>query len=644
LYFLISVCSAIKWPEGVDKGIFLFYPETMFIRKSLTHSKKNGTSYFTFRLVESRRTVQGVRQITLLNLGSHFSLPKEQWHALVLRIKDHLYGQDSLFPYNQELEEMASHYASCIVQSDQTLDSIEHNKDKEMKMIDINSLDMLRPRSIGGEHVALQTIQKLGLDKLLQGFGLTKHQYNGALGSLIGRVLAPGSELSTHAWLQKESGLGELLEYDFQQMSLTRMYQAADVLYKHKQTIEKHLYETEKKLFQFGDTITLYDLTNTYFEGTGARNVYAKRGHSKEKRSDCPLVTLALVLNGNGFPRKSKVYAGNVGEAQTLKEILSDLSSSHQSDNLLSKEDAKPTVICDAGIATEKNIQWLKEQKYHYIVVSRKKHRQFNEEDAVVVKKNRDYEVKIQRVHNEETGELELYCHSSRREEKDNAIMSRFEKAFEESLQKLHSGLKKKGCMKRYDRILEKIGRLKQKYSKVSQHYQIDIEKDEKTGHVCKLNWKKNIKANHKDNHPGVYCLRSSHKDWTELKLWKTYIMLTDLESVFKSLKSELGLRPVFHQKAGRTASHLLITLLAFHIVQTIRFQLKKEGIHTSWTGLRKHLNGHKRITMRMQTKEGETIHLRKPNEASPTQRTIYNILGISRYPGGRAKTYLKQK
>lgn len=615
----------------------------MFIRKTPIKSKTNGTSYFTYRLVESRRTEQGVRQTTLLNLGSHFAVPKEQWPELVSRVNDHLYGQASLFPYNQELETLAHHFATLIVKSRQSIENSEDRKEKDMRIIDINSIDMLRPRSIGGEHVALQTIEKLGLDKLLKGLELNKHQYNGALGAIMGRILAPGSELSTHTWLQEESGLGELLDYDFESMSLTRMYQAADLLYRHKEAIEKHLYETEKDLFQFGDTITLYDLTNTYFEGSALKNLQAKRGRSKEKRSDCPLVTLALVLSGNGFPKKSKIFAGNASEPQTLRDMILDLRKGEMSPSLISGQESKPTLVLDAGIATEANIQWLKEQNYHYIVVSRKKHRQFKEEDAVIVKKDGDYEVKVQRVENKETGELELYCHSTKREEKDQAISHRFHQLFEEALQKLQSGLAKKGCMKKYDRILEKIGRLKEKYSKAAQHYQIVVRKDEETGHACGLEWTQKMKDQHQDNHPGVYCLRSSHKDWSELKLWKTYIMLTDLEAVFRSLKSELGLRPIYHQKTSRTASHLFVTLLAFHVVQTIRSQLKQKGLHTSWDGLRKQLKGHERITVRMHAENGETIHLRKPSEATPRQVVIYDLLGLTHFPGGRAKTTLKQ-
>jgi transposase len=135
----------------------------------------------------------------------------------------------------------------------------------------------------------------------------------------------PGSELATHAWLQERSGLGELIDFDFNNLSLYGLYQVSDHLLKKKDAIEEHLYERQRSLFHLQETITLYDLTNTYFEGQSKANGFGARGHSKEKRTDCPLVTLALVLDSSGFPRRSHVYEGNVSEPITLAEMLQEL-------------------------------------------------------------------------------------------------------------------------------------------------------------------------------------------------------------------------------------------------------------------------------------------------------------------------------
>jgi hypothetical protein len=138
------------------------------------------------------------------------------------------------------------------------------------------------------------------------------------------------------------------------------------------------------------------------------------------------------------------------------------------------------------------------------------------------------------------------------REKKDQAISDRFLKRFEEALEKLNSGLHKKQCLKKYTKVMEKIGRLREKYSRVSRQYTITVEKDDVSGNATKMTWQQTQAPNTKDTYPGVYCLRTSRSDWDEPTLWNTYTMLTDLEAVFRSLKSELGLRPVYHQVTDR--------------------------------------------------------------------------------------------
>ena len=472
--------------------------------------------------------------------------------------------------------------------------------------------------------------------------GFNKHQLNVSIGAIIGRMVEPGSELSTHYWLQNNSGLGELLDYDFESMSLTRIYQASDILLKHKDELEKHLYEQERNILEFEDTITLYDLTNTYFEGSCKYNELGAHGHSKEKRSDCPLVTLGLVLDGSGFPKRSKVFPGNASEAQTLSEMIEELSCTQGNKTQQSLlENPKPTIVMDAGIATEENINWLIDNEYNYLVVSRKHYREFSEEKAVVVKNARDCTVKAYKKLNEETDEIELYCHSTQREKKESSIQNLFTTRFEDALKKLESGLHKKGCVKKYDKIIERIGRLKQRYSKASKHYDINVKKDSHTENVVEINWKRKEPSNNVDAYPGVYCLRTNQKSWDEKTLWRTYTMLTDLEAVFRALKSELGLRPVFHQKTRRVSGHLFITLLAYHIVHTIRYQLKRKGICSSWLSIRKQLEGQSRLTTTMQCKNGQTIHVRKSTRPEARQQNIYNALDISHYPGRIVKKVL---
>ena len=602
----------------------------MYIRRTTIKSRKDGGQYYTYRLVESRRTEKGVRQHTLLNLGVDFSLPREQWPDLTTRIEDILGGQQSLFDSDSDVETLAQSYASRIIASHQDTSDPDG---VDFREVDLDSLEMSRPRSVGGEHVTLEALRFLGLDTRLGELGFNGPQTAAAIGTIIGRACEPGSELATHEWLQERSGLGELIEYDFSNLSLYGMYQVSDQLLKKKAAIEQHLYEQERSLFGLQETITLYDLTNTYFEGQCKANALAAHGHSKEKRSDCPLATLGLVLDSSGFPRRSHVYKGNVSEPETLSEMLLDLEKGGASTG------RKPTVVMDAGIATEDNIGWLQEHQYPYLVVSRKKHREFDETSSVVVKKDDECTVRVQKVFDEERQETLLYCHSTRREEKDQAIGDRFTNRFEEALQKLAGGLHKKRCLKKHDKVMEKIGRLRQKYSRVSRQYTISVEKDDAGGNATKITWERKPTPNTTDTYPGVYCLRTSQTEWDESTLWNTYTMLTDLEAVFRSLKSELGLRPVHHQLTDRVSGHLFITVLAYHLVHAIRFKLKQVQIHSSWSTLRKVLSTQNRVTVSMQCKNDGTVHVRKSTRPEPRQQEIYSALGVQSHPGHTLKT-----
>jgi len=602
----------------------------MYIRRTSIKGRKDGSQYYTYRLVESRRTDKGVRQYTLLNLGVDFSIPREQWPDLTKRIEDILGGQRRLLDIDCDIDEIAHNIASRIIASRE--DTIDPER-IDYREVDVDSLEMSRPRSIGNEHVTLETLNFLGLDKKLGELGFNGPQKAAAMGTIIGRACEPGSELATHEWLQERSGLGELIDYDFGSLSLYGMYQISDQLLKKKAAIEQHLYEREKSLFGLQETITLYDLTNTYFEGQCSTNALAAHGHSKEKRSDCPLVTLGLVLDSSGFPRRSHVYEGNVNEPKTLSEMLHDLEKGGTTTEL------KPTVVMDAGIATEDNVDWLRENQYPYLVVSRKKHREFNKDLSVVVKQDDECTVRVQKVLDEETQETLLYCHSTRREKKDQAISDRFTQRFEEALQKLNNGLNKKRCLKKYDKVMVKIGRLREKYSRVSRQYTISVEKNDTSGNAVKINWKQTSGLNTTDTYPGVYCLRTSQTEWDESVLWKTYTMLTDLEAVFRSLKSELGLRPIYHQLADRVAGHLFITVLAYHLVHTIRFKLKQKDIHNCWSSLRKILSTQSRVTVSMRCKNGDTVHIRKSTRPEPRQQEIYTALNMKFHPGLTIKT-----
>lgn len=620
----------------------------MYIRKTKIKSGPNGEPYYSYRLVESVRKGKTVRQKTILNLGKYFAVEPEHWPALTARIEQIIEVQSeqtTLFDLDQKLgealESIAQSTAALIIHKyAQPLPSPANGHDDsagvehDFHTIDINHLEVLDPRAIGGETLACQAIEQLQLTQKLEALGFNGPQRAAALGSIVGRMLHPGSERDTHRWLQQNTALGELIDYDFKRTSLTRLYLASDQLLKHQTELESFLYRREQSLFQLKSTLILYDLTNTYFEGQAQGNPKAAFGRSKEKRSDCPLVTLALVLDGEGFPMRSHVFAGNASEPNTLQAMVEGLRDS--------TSDTVPTVVLDAGIATQDNLDWLKAHSYHYIVVSRErfKEKPLLADKAVVVKSDEKDPVQViaKRVDCPDSGEVRLYCHSTLREKKDSAIQNRFTQRFEAGLNRLNEGLGKKGTVKRYDKIMERIGRLKQKNTRVASGYDIDVTSDEKKEKALKISWQRNSKASERDEQAGVYCLRTNITSWSELDLWQTYVMLTEIESSFRSMKTELGMRPVFHQKESRVTGHLFITLLAYHLVQSIRYQLKEKGIQYSWQSIRNLMSSQQRVTLSMPTKEGVQIYLRTTSRAEGHQQRIYEALGISGDPIGRRK------
>ena len=605
----------------------------VFIRRTQTRNRTCGEPYTTHRLVESSRVGNAVKQTTLLNLGSHFDLPQPQWPALARHIDELVRGQRPMFDatLSESGQALAQRYAAQLIALRPSAAAVtaaeaaraQAGEPGRYQEVDLDSLEMVRPRSVGVEHAALWAMRQYGLEDKLAELGLNRPQIAAAIGNIVGRIAYPTSELATHAWLQQRSALGELIGFDFESMDLNRLYRASDALYMHREALQEHLFAQAQSILGFGQTITLYDLTNTYFEGIAAGVSKAKRGHSKEKRSDCPLVTLALVLDGSGFPRRSRVFAGNASEPATMSEMLTGLGAPPGA-----------TVVMDAGIASVANLSWLRAQGYHYVVVSKLRERQFDPALATEVESAGELTIKIQRVLDEQ-GHALLYCHSPAREQKDRAIDAAKAAGFEAVLLKLQAGLSKPRGTRDVAKIMERLGRAKQRYSRAAQHYQVEVTKDDTGTQVRAITWTKRIRPGSAAAHPGVYCLRTTLVEWDNATLWRTYAMLTNLEAVFRSLKTDLGLRPVFHQIDRRVEGHLFITVLAYHFVHTLRLQLKAEGIDDSWQTLRETLGTQRRVTATLQRRDGRTVHVRKATRPEPHHQKINKILALDPNPGG---------
>ena len=615
----------------------------MFIRQTRTNNKTTGESYTTHRLVRSERIGGRVRQITLLNLGRHFPVKQEDWPLLCSRIETLIGGQASLsLPASDAIEKAAQRYAGRLVERTPTSETLSGSTAapasdavpmpvsapaRDFQEVDIGSQQLLLPRSVGVEHAGLHAMEQMGFVEKLTELGVNGKIRAAIIGSVIGRMAKPASELATWQWLQRQSALGELIDVDFEGMSLMSLYRASDALVKHREALEDHLFGRARDLFGLEETVTLFDLTNTYFEGQLEDNASAKPGRSKEKRTDCPLVTLALVLDGSGFVRRSRMFEGSVAECKTLEGMLRGLDAP-----------VGALVIMDRGIATEANIAWLVEHQYRYLVVSRSFARQFDVTQSVSIENAGGETIRLQKESSEDGKEVRLYCHSEGRERKETGIVERFTQGFEAGLQKLADGLQKPRGEKRIDRLNERIGRLKEKSRGAAQHYEIDLTADEFGKKATAITWKKVLKEGSMATHPGVYCLRTNETGWDEEKLWRTYITLTDLESVFRSLKSELGLRPVYHSKEDRADGHLFITVLAYQLVQFLRVGLKAADIHDSWASLREVLGVQRRVTSSFLRRDGRNLNVRKCTVAEPDLMNLYKALELGSAPGGMKK------
>jgi transposase len=617
----------------------------MYIRRTKTKTLDEGGGYYTYRIVESSRLGDQIKQRTLLNLGKDFPIPKEQWPLLTKRIEQLIQQptarQEELFPLtdviDQRLESAAQHYSAQIVRKlarpvvGQLLEEADYHT------VDINHLEAFEPRSIGVETLALFAFMQLQLGEKLTELGFNGIDRAAAIGNIIGRMVSPGSELHTHGWLIRQSALGELIGHDYRNLSLTRLYTVSDKLLSHQAALESFLAQREQDLFSLPRSLVLYDLTNTYFEGGCETNPKAQHGRSKEKRNDCPLVTLGLVLDGDGFPLHSRIFAGNASEPGTLATMIDGLEGGGVTGG------RSPIVVMDAGIASDDNVEWLKTRGYRYLVVSREQRKEHPQasDDALLVRDDSKNRVTVLKEVCAETGETRLYCHSALKAKKEQGIRNRFHQRLEQALTQLHDGLSKKGTVKNYAKVVERIGRLREKNSVVSQDYSIDVIPDQHKKTAVAIKWRRDSKSDNKDYLTGVYCLRTNINDWPEEQLWETYITLTDIEATFRSLKSELGLRPVYHQKEDRVTGHLFITLLAYHLVHTLRYQLKHKGINLSWDSIRTIMSTQQRVRVSMPTDANQMIHVRTTTKPEVEQKIIYDALGIQADPIGPLKTII---
>jgi len=389
------------------------------------------------------------------------------------------------------------------------------------------------------------------------------------------------------------------------------------------------LQEAEEKIFPEESTLFLYDLANTYFEGAAKKNSAAKRGKSKDRRGDRPLMCLALLVDSRGYPIFSQIYPGNTSEPKTLAGVLERLEKDLEK-NLFRKT---PTIVADRGIATKANIALLEEKGYPYMVIERRKTEadyvsQFRDLNDFRIKKDEEGIIYFKKVEHE--GKARLLVASKAKSKKEEAMDTLKEARFLDDVESLKRSVKK-GNVILVPKVAVRIGRIMQRYPTVSKYYNIATLTDKSGKRVTAIKVEKKKKQREKrELLTGCYVTQTTHKDMAEEDILSSYHTLTRVESAFRSLKTDLGLRPIYHQRQDRCAAHLFISVLAYHLLNTIELALAGKGCHKSWATIRDELSTHMRTTVIMSDKNGAIHHIRVSSSPEPHHRKIYDMLGIA--------------
>ena len=543
----------------------------------------------------------------------------------------------------------------------------------------LDSVEHSHSTPAGAEILGLHAWDQLEISNVLRQSGFNDAQLRCAKAVVINRLVDSVTEHALPLWLQNKSSLPDLLGESFAGSHIQgRFYRINDLLYKQAGSLELHLRERQEALFGQRPAIYLYDLTNTYFEGTAKGNEEAKRGHSKEKRNDCPLISLAIAYSVEGMPLGHRIFAGNQSDSASFPVALSQMQQEWAS---LCRPEQKPLFVMDAGIATAGNLRLLRSLGYDYLVCEKRTLRtaranEFSDKDAFLQIQDKGVFVKhvseqcseklpidptqktseliseVAEEQEETWQESVLYCYSEQREEKEKAIHDNAEKRFLVDVEKLRKRIERQG-FKDLSVAERALGRIQERNRGVSRFYelaftiekepanpeeenQIDLSK-KKQGKKSKKKAVKieSLSCERKSATDGIadlygtYCLRStrSFKDGSEM--WHLYTQLTNAEDGFRCLKTDLGLRPVHHQTNQRVRAHIFISILALHLLCYIKRKLLDGGYPAqTWETLKTILHSHSYTTLSA-NKGAKTYSVRKPGLPGEVQKKIYEIFGI---------------
>jgi len=500
-------------------------------------------------------------------------------------------------------------------------------------------------RQFGGPWLALELIRRLRLDEFLQGeIPGGREQVSWSLSALIlvvARLLEPSSELYTAEQWYPQTALPELLGVPAERVDDNRLYRALDQLLPHKEQLQIHLKRRMGELFALDYDILLYDMTSTFFEGQ-AHFPMAQRGYSRDQRSDCKQVCIALVVSRCGMPLGYEVFPGNTADVSTVQQIVTLMEQRYGKSHRI--------WVMDRGMISEKNLQFLRKEGRRYLVGTPKSLLKKHEQALLSGDWHRireGIEVKLLPVprhaddEEDEDGderlaeagepgaaveELFILCRSSERVKKDEAIVRRFEQKIEERLRAMAARCQKQ--KREVQKVEREVGRMLGKNTRAARLFEVTVTKREDGG--AQLTWKKvEGLRDWTALSAGCYLLRTNVLDWTDEELWKTYMQLTEAEAAFKIHKTDLSIRPIWHQKQDRVLAHILVCFLAYVVWKSLGQLCRQAGLGDEPRRVLDELAEIRMVDVVVPTRDGQTIRQRCVARPSEHQQILLDRLGL---------------
>jgi len=499
--------------------------------------------------------------------------------------------------------------------------------------IDTSRVRVENLRSFGGEWIAMQLIDRLGLRGFLSDVIEAGREQIGwdvmSLVLVVMRLLEPSSELRIAEHLFERSALGQLLGVAAEKVNDDRLYRALDHLLPHKDALQKHLKNRLGELFDLKYDLLLYDVTSTYFEGQCEANPMAARGYSRDQRGDCKQVCIALVVSREGMPIGYELFAGNKADVSSVEQIVTTMEDRYgKSDRIW---------VMDRGMSSSDNIEFLKEGSRRYIIGTPKSMLKKYEHDLLQddwSKVREGLEVKLCVDPTQALGadpsqppETFILCRSADRAKKEHAMHQRFEKRIEEGLTRIASACQRQ----KLDpiKVSHRVGKLLGQNTRAAGAFKTSITTDEK-GRAM-LSWEKiDSWRNWASLSEGCYLLRSNVSDWGAEELWQAYMQLTHAEAAFSIHKSDLSLRPIWHQKQQRVEAHILVCFLAYVLWKTLAQWCKQSGLGNQPRKVLDELKQIAVVDVVLPTRAGPQIVKRCVTTPSSHQSILLDRLGLT--------------